>query len=441
MITLLELIACALALCYIYLLSLRVDLGLISLLVADLITTAVGDKSQIFGGMHLGPFDVVSICLLCAGIIRTGKAMKRINATRTIAVGYLALFAISLGRGLYENGLLVAANESRGFIGPLVAMLYFLTSPADEKSIRRYTLTYLYFGAALCVVAVLSAAGLPLGINALSSSEITGLDGRYLPASAAAAIVVCGFFSLALFSHRGKGVLGQLVPVIFFSMAIYLRHRTVWMMLLAGTAALLPLDIRLFRRLLPVALVATAAVAVLAIYGSNAQGLVSQDQFAESATNAQTLEWRLNGWKELLLDEEQNAMTVTIGKSMGSSNWRVDPVSYQAVTVAPHSEYVQEYLRVGVVGAVLILLFGLRPFLKLWRLTKTNPTPVYPSTSAWAVIVLAVLVYGVTYGTGPHAYALVGIANAIALRPRTPEEEHMLDTKEWGMTTVPTMAE
>ena len=185
MITLLELIACALALCYIYLLSLRVDLGLISLLVADLITTAVGDKSQIFGGMHLGPFDVVSICLLCAGIIRTGKAMKRINATRTIAVGYLALFAISLGRGLYENGLLVAANESRGFIGPLVAMLYFLTSPADEKSIRRYTLTYLYFGAALCVVAVLAAAGLPLGINALSSSEITGLDGRYLPASAA----------------------------------------------------------------------------------------------------------------------------------------------------------------------------------------------------------------------------------------------------------------
>ncbi len=60
---------------------------------------------------------------------------------------------------------------------------------------------------------------------------------------------------------------------------------------------------------------------------------------------------------------------MAIGKSMGSGYWSIDPVSYQAVTVAPHSEYIQEYLRVGVVGA-FSFYFRISPFLKLWRLGR-----------------------------------------------------------------------
>lgn len=142
------------------------------------------------------------------------------------------------------------------------------------------------------------------------------------------------------------------------------------------------------------------------------------------------------------MDEEQNAMTVTIGKSMGSGYWRIDPVSYQAVAVAPHSEYVQEYLRVGAVGAVLILLFMLRPLLRFWKLTKVNPKAVYSSTSAWAVILLVSLVFGVTYGIGPHMYALIGIANAIVIGWQAPTEEKRAERaeNEWDGLTASSMA-
>jgi hypothetical protein len=442
MTALITLAALALGLCYIYFLSRHVVLGLISLLCAELFSISFGINSQELGGIHLDPLDVVSLCLLAAGIVRTAQALRSLNTIHFISIGYAALFAVSLGRGCFLNGLLAAANESRSFVGPLVAALYFLTAPTDERSVRRYTWLYLSFGAALCLVAALAAAGIPVGMTSWSTADTTAVDGRYLPATGAAAIAACGFISLAWLQYRKRGMGTQLLPMMFMAGAIYLRHRTVWMMMLAGMIALLGLDRRLFRRLLPAALLAAAAVAVLAFYGGSVQGFADTSQFSQSATSSQTWEWRLNGWKDLLLDDDQTVTTVAIGKGMGSGYLRIDPSSYQMTGVAPHSEYVQEFLRVGIFGTFFIVLFGLRPLSTLWKMTKIDPTAIYPSTSAWAVVVVATLVYGVTYGIEPHAYALLGIANAIALRLRMPEEELVSEANEdLEITAFPMMAE
>ena len=442
MTALIALAVLALGICYIYLLSRHVVLGLISLLAAELFSISFGINSQELGGIHLDPLDAVSLCLLAAGIVRTAQTLRSINTIHFLSIGYAALFAVSLGRGCYLNGVLAAANESRSFVGPLVAALYFLTAPTDDRSVRRYTWLYLSFGAGLCLVAVLAAAGIPVGMTAWGTTDVAAVDGRYLPATGAAAVAVCGFISLAWLQYRKKGLGTQLVPMMFMAAAIYLRHRTVWVMMLAGMIALLGLDRRLFRRLLPAALLAAAAVSVLAFYGSSVQGYASTSQFSQSATDTQTWEWRLNGWKDLLLDEDQTATTVAIGKSMGSGYLRIDPLSYQLTGVAPHSEYVQEFLRVGILGTFFIVLFGLKPLSTLWKMTKIDPTAIYPSTSAWAVVVVATLVYGVTYGIEPHAYALLGIANAIALRLRAPEEEVVSESDEdFEITAFPVMAE
>jgi len=438
----LTLAAFALVVFYVYLLSVHVDWGLVSLLVAELFHIAFGPTSQVLGGIHLDPLDAVSLCLLAAGIIRTFRTLKSINLTRFLAVAYLLLVAVSLARGFYANGILAAANESRSFVGPIVAALYFLTAPTDRTSVRRYIMSYLYFGAALAAVATLAAAGLPLGMNAWADSSSVAVDGRYLPATGAAALAVCGFISLAWNRYQKTGLLYQVVPVMFVATAIYLRHRTVWVMILAGALALPLIDARLFRRLLPAALVATVAVAVLAIYGSTADGLAGTTQFSESATSSQTLQWRLNGWKELLFDDDQNALTVSLGKSMGSGFWRIDPVSDRYVGVAPHSEYIQEYLRVGVLGTVFMFFFAIRPLSRLWRISKLDPTAVYPSASAWGIIVFMTLVYGVTYGIEPHAYALIGIANAIALKVHAPAAEPQQDfAEDWSLEALPSFAE
>ncbi|MDR3504873.1 MAG: hypothetical protein P4L52_01380 [Acidocella sp.] len=423
----------ALVLWVVYLLYRRSDIGLICLLAGQVFYIAFGPNAAVLGGLHIGPLDAVAFVLMFAGALRTLRSFRTLDLNRVIIFGYLAIFAISLARGIAAHGLTAAGNESRAFVGPLAGVLYFATAPVDVASVRRYTQIYLCFGFVLCMVAVASAAGLPVGMIAWNSAAIGALDGRYLPATGAAALAVCGFLSLAMLHYRRSGLIAKLLPVIFVGFAIYLRHRTVWMMLLAGMAALLFVDFRLFRRIIPFALVAAAAVALLAVYGSKEHVAIGEEQFFDSMSNGNTFMWRLNGWEALLLDDEQNALTVTIGKSVGSGFWRVDPTTYGTIEVAPHSEYVENYLRVGVVGAALILLFALRPLKRLWSFSKAGGEWVYPSASVWAIVVLMTLVYGFTYGNDPHLYALLGIANALAAGPAM-EETDAVEGSEYDWT-------
>jgi hypothetical protein len=433
-------LACAalvLVLAYVYVLFRWPFIGLVSLLAGEFIDFAFGLNNRLIGGIHLDPLDAISICLLFAGLLRSVQHIRRINVMTLLCLGYLLLFAMSFGRGIVANGFFAAANESRGFIGPLTAMLYFVTVPADPRSLHKYTLAYLYFGAALCIAAGLAAAGLPIGLNVMEQSDVLGLNGRYLPAGAAAAIAVCGFLSLAVFRHKSTGLVRPIIPIAFLCVAVYLRHRTVWMMLLVGALAFLPLDKKLFLRLLPAASLALLLVIGLATYGNSVNGLVSEGQFSSSATNFNTLSWRLNGWKDLLFDSEQTPLTVAFGKSMGGGYWRVDPVSYEVTSVAPHSEYVQEYLRVGLVGILLILCFLLRPLLRLWKLGRYFPFAAYPTTSAWTVITLITLLYGLTYGIQPHSYALIAIANAFLSNLSAQRlDAYQLAESQWQVTSI-----
>jgi energy-converting hydrogenase Eha subunit C len=428
------LVALAITLLYIYVLYLRAELGLMSLLATSFLNLVFGLDSSILGGIHLNLLDVVSVCMIIAGCIRTAQSLDRLNAIRIIALLYVGVLAFSVVRGFFSNGLMITFNESRGITGQLLCMLYFLTAPSDEKSLRKYVRIYLFYGAALCAVAALAAMGLSVGTNVSAAMET---DGRFLPASGVAGIAVCGFLSLALLRYRQGGLKNQLILVMYMFIAVYLRHRSVWTMLLVGTIVLLPLDRRLFRRLLPFALAAGALVAVLVLYGGSAQGGGSSDQFSKSATDDSTWVWRVNGWKELLLDDEQNALSVALGKSMGSGFSRIDQSTHLMIDYAPHSEYVFEYLRVGLIGLVLLLLFALRPLVIFWRFTKVDPMLVYPSTSAWAVIVAAILAYGVSYSVDGHLFAMLGLANATVLGLNAPDAECVPDeVEEWELAST-----
>jgi len=328
-------------------------------------------------------------------------------------------------------------NEARGFVGQLLCMLYFLTAPTDEKSLRRYTRMYLCFGAALCVVAALAAMGLHVGTVTQSQTDIP--DARVLSASPAAAIAVCAFLSLAM-QYRVSGFRIRALPVMFIAVTVYLRERSVWTMLLAGMVALLPVDSKLFRKLLPVTLLAMGAVAGIVIYGASVRGVADADQFSESATSDATWQWRVNGWMELLRDSDQNTLSIAVGKGMGSGYERIDPLTHTMLEAAPHSEYVQEYLRVGVVGILLLLSLWLWTLRRLWKRMKVDPIGVYPSVSIWAIVIFSTLAFGVTYSIDVHSYALLGIASAIAIR-RVNAEDYEENSLERDANSKSTLSE
>lgn len=416
----------------IYLMARHVVVGLFSLLAVNFLNLTFGMNATTFGRLHLNALDAVYIGLLIAGLFRCLRGFRFLNATRVLAIGYLLVFALSLARGFNTNGVFATANEARGFVGPLLAMLYFLDAPVDEGSVRRYVQGYLIFGAALCVVAVLAATGLPVGVSAWAHSAAAGADNRYLPSSAAATICVCGFLALARSSYDTHGVLAQLQASAFFLVAIYLRHRTVWIMLLAGAAVLLFVDRGLFRRILPAALLAFLAVAGIVFYEDGNARIASESEFSASAFDANTWYWRVNGWQEFLLDSDQTPSTVLLGKPMGSGWWRIDPESHLVQTAPPHSEYVTEYLRVGTIGLLLVILFAFGPLFALRRMSKEGIVTAYPCTSIWAVVVSITLVYGVTYSIEPESYALLGIASVIARRVRAPEELPPRELAQWS---------
>lgn len=403
-----------------YLLVRRVEAGLFCLLAVELFNLIFGLNAGLMGGLHISALDGVFFALLLAGLIRFARSLHLLHLPQLLASTYLLVFAASFVLGCEANGLFAAANESRGFVGPLVALLYFADAAVDPASIRRIVRLYLLFGAALCVVAVLAAAGLPVGVAAQTHSAAAA-DHRYLPSNAAAILAICGFLALARATYAAHRLRDHLWPGVFFLIAIGLRHRTVWAMLLAGGVGLLFVDGRLFRRMLPAALVASVVIAGLVLYDANEPGLTSSDEFADSLTSANTWQWRVSGWQEFLFDADQTPLSVAIGKPLGSGWWRIDPASHLLQTAPPHSEYVTECLRVGIAGLAPLLLFALGPLVVLSRLPREIVTAVYPSTSIWVVLILITLVYGVTYSIEPESYALIGIASAIVYRASVPE--------------------
>jgi O-antigen ligase len=410
--------ACLVAI-YIYYLCQNVQLGWFSLLLVSLVNFTFGTNQSAIGGLHLSPPDLVAMCLLVAGAVRTIPRLRERNTPRLIAFGYLAVFAFSYIRGVMEFGFPAASNEARGYVSTLAAMLYFLTAPADESSVAKYLKTYILYGSALVVVAILAYAGLNVGALAWTHGQgADAVNGRLLPSAAAAAVCICFLLTLGRLAQRGSGIFQQLPPIIFLGLAIFLRHRTIWLMLVVVFGCMFLLDKVALRRLIPTLLIlgvlAAGASLLLAPDVSNEQ----TDQLSDAATNDGTFLWRLHSWTEVLEDEDQTPFTVLFGSNMGNGFWRFLPESGVYANLPPHSEYVAEYARVGLLGMPFLLAFLLRPVRFFWREAQSNNVYRGTPASIWCLVLVAALVYGFTYSIETDLYALVAFASAISVREK-----------------------
>lgn len=198
---------------------------------------------------------------------------------------------------------------------------------------------------------------------------------------------------------------------------VILQHRTVWVVLIVCAASLPFIDRRMVRRLIPIAVLAGCLAFFLAlwIYGKNSNASAS-DQFEDSSTNLGTWGWRVETWDSLLFDEDQTLFSVLLGKPVGSPILHY--VAEQGVyeSLPPHNEYVWLYLRVGIIGLIPFLIFLIRPVFLLRTEQRRRPNSIFPSPSTWSSVVIAVIVYGVTYGFDPSSISLVGVATALVLR-------------------------
>ncbi len=402
------------ALAFIYCLSRSVLLGWISILALFFYNFSFGLEFFNAGGLNLTLIDVVQVCLLFAGIIRTIQRRRERNFGRRIALVYIAFFAFSLVRGIMAHGFAHAASGSRYFVAFLIACLYFLSAPYDSESVRKFLRIYLYYGIALSFVAVLATAGLKVGVAAWSHGDpeiLAESQGRALPGSAALAICFCFFLSLAESRYRNSSMWLKWLPALFLGLTVFLRSRSIWAVLAAGIAVLFFVDKGLFRRVMPIAVLGMCFTAVYALVsGSGIQKAAAQ--ISTSSSDEESWLFRLQTWQGLL-GGQQTVSGGIFGKDLGGGYLAYYPLRQQYIDVVPHNEYILQYLSVGITGVVLVLAFTIYPLKRFWKLSYTDMCAVDPSASTWVVIIIGVVVYSIPYQPDTDAYALLGMANAI----------------------------
>jgi len=420
MILLVGVVTLPLGLFYTYCLYRSVLLGWICLLALQLYIYAFGISLDQFnlGPIHLDVFDVLELCLLVAGIMRTIRRLRERNTARIFVAAYLVFFAFSFLRGSLAHGLPAAGNESRAYAAFLIACLYFLTAPVDSESVRNYVRVLLYFGLGLALVAILAWAGLDIGGVAYAHHDpfaLAELAGRVLPADPVLLIAFCFFLSLGLSYHRKHVILSKWLPAVFLGLAVLLRHRTVWAVLVAGLVLFFTKDRALFRHLIPAGAFAFCLIAGYAILAGNAAQSV-EAQLYDSATNDDTWVWRVEGWQQLILGEQQSFISVLFGRGVGGGYGRFDPTKGLYNDAPPHSEYVTQFFNLGTTGLLLVLCLMIRPLRRFWKLSSTDMLAVEPSAAAWTAVLIGIMVYSIAYDPPVEAYALLGIANAMVVR-------------------------
>ena len=385
-----------------------------SLLLVQLYSAALGISQASIGPLHLDVNDVVVISLLIAGAIRTFRRLRDGSTSQTFLVIYLGFFAFSLLRGIVTDGVFAAGNEARGLVAPVVGMLYFFTIPTDSDTVSKLLRLYLYYAAALITVTLLGYAGAPLGSNGVVDHDYqSASNGRIIGAIYAVAIALAFIITVGWNTYRERSRFTRWLTPLSLAMVMILRHRTLWVMLGIVIIILPSVDLKILRRLLPMAILG-GIVAVglgIAVYGSGTGG--ASDTFEDSATESGTWEWRVESWRQLVYDEDQTVITALWGRSFGSGFYRFETITGQYKNLPPHSEYVTQYLRVGVLGAIALFSFLLRPFFVFISLQRGDPEQIFPSASTWAMLICAIVVFGVTYSVPVDLWGLVGIANIL----------------------------
>ena len=398
-----------------YAMSRNVLLGWYLFLAANTFGFAFGANSSSLVGLNLTPLDGVGLALLTAGIMRFSVRFRQGGITRFIIAGFLLVFLLSWGRGVAQFGFFIPSNQSRGFIGELMGMLYFFTVPTDEETLYKMVKAFLWSGVVLIVVVVLHFAGFNIGMDALSE----GVGGRDRGVNASAAFVIAlGFFlSLSWQSHYRSTKWFQALPVLLFSVAVLVQHRTVWNVLIAGSVWLIFLDVRMVKRFAPTLLLAMGAILLLAvfIFGSRER---ANDIFTSSATDSGTWNWRVSTWGQLIESQNESILWVVAGRPLGTPQIHYDLGSYE--DVGPHNQYVAIYLNFGLIGLALYLAFLFRPLLILSR-RKRLGDDIFPSISAWQLIVIGIIVFGVSDQSDVSSGVLLGIANAMSFLPNRSE--------------------
>jgi hypothetical protein len=369
------------------------------------------------GGVRVQVHDVAFALILTAAILRL---LRMPHVTRWQRWGVLAgvVLVLSLVRGASVFGPQHAIAEMRLFLPFVAGALYLATFPPSDRMNDRIGRIWLALTVPLMIVVCLrwldNFAGINLGVPPAQFGEdapLKVLDGPYAFLLADAAILTVPFWQLHDRRSRRLTRFGALLLLF----VLLLNRRTVWLTVIVGLAVILVRNRHLSRRVvvMVVGAVALTVGAYVVLGGSEGEG---KQPVATSAVNTGTLDWRVQGWFDLVDDLSDDPVQWVIGEPVGSGFTR--QVQGSEVEGEPHNFYVTVLLRAGVIGlfALIVLTFGL--LRAVWRLPPPRAGDGLLAPGVFPALLAMQIVWFFAWTPGMEQGIITGLAAGLAAYSR-----------------------
>lgn len=349
--------------------------------------------------------DVLSGSLLIIGMMGLKQLFRNVGAGAWSWLAFGCLILVSLLRGVPEFGFGATLNEFRSFLYPFTAITWAMSlawnSTLTTALVQRFALA---LGWGLVVIAGYHIFRYGLGGASEFVDAGTGIEqtGRPLISGQALMLLLCAIVALWLWGRERKTVF-LVSGLVFICVVVVVQQRTVW-----GVGAAVAIVVFLVggasakRALIPAGLIIAWMVGII-LTSNAAPSLLAQ--FSDSATNSGTYGARVTSWLNLIDQSmSQGLGTVVFGAPIGSGFGRFEGVG-RWVEFSPHNWYLTIYLRAGLLGLALFLVFLAIVLAKTLRVRAGV-------TVTSTVILTAIVVYGWSYSWPWYTGIFIGWAIA-----------------------------
>lgn len=378
--------------------------------------------------LDIGSFSLMRLIGLGAfatALIQTLLTRRKIE-TPAPMVAYGLLCVLAFASILYADDPAMTRSRSITMLGDLFMLFVILQGVRDWRMIERMLLAWLaatlliglwqiydwHFGATISDLEIGDASRRFSGtLDALSEQHTLGAVHRAIGSTSNPAVyginllLALPFFLMYFRVVRSLPArlfwLGGIGVVLYNLMLTNTRAVLLYMILLLGAAVATGL-VRMNR--FNVALGVVGVLALLAVLPESVWDRVL-NPMAYEIENATNLSWRLDLWAAALRIGMEHWITGVGAGNMTTIIAYLDPTRFEGEWIAPHNEFLNKFMTMGVFGLTLFVLFlGMATFQAIWLIRVGAGSSAPPDRRWFATAALLSLVIGPAFGLQVDAF-------------------------------------
>lgn len=366
----------------------------------------------VVGGFTITADDVLFSGMFVAALLRLLRAPS-VTTPQRLLLGLVSLTLLSTVRGTAIHGLGPAVNEMRDFFFYLAGALYFSTTVLTPAVRERIGVYLVRAAAAIAALVLLRWAALGFvapGTELLTRSEEGGI--RVVNSRDALLLAQVGLLLAPLWFRRELSRGHRWLFALLLAQALLLQHRTVWLAIVGGVAAMLVADPALGRRISQAVMVSAAIIGVVIVVLIGTE----ESPVPQSPVDPNTIAWRYEGWAALVGQDIGGTQDLLLGRPMGDGYER--KIRSYTVDVTPHNYYLQVFLRLGAVGLAMFVALLAYPARRLRGGPRHAPDVLAPGMMR--VLLVMQWVFFITWKPDSVQGIVLGLILATAAPARPP---------------------